>query len=305
MELLQQAVNGVTQGAIYALIALGYTMVYGVLRFINFAHGDVYMLGAFAGFLAAQRLGVTKLLENGGTPTALIVVLILLFSMAVCALIGALIERLAYKPLREAPRLTALITAIGVSMLLEYGAQAISPESESFPQLISKNAIIDTPNFRLTWEPVTIIAVALALMLLLQWIVYKTPLGRAMRAVALDRSAASLMGINTGAVITFTFALGSALAAAAGILNSVYQPQIDPLIGVNVGLKAFVAAVLGGIGSIPGAVLGGLLLGVAENAVASSPQLSPFRDSIAFAILIVVLLWKPAGIMGRYVPEKV
>lgn len=305
MELLQQAVNGITQGAIYALIALGYTMVYGVLRFINFAHGDVYMLGAFAGLYASQKLGVMQVLQNKGAPTALVVILIFLISMGACALIGALIERLAYKPLRDSPRLTVLITAIGVSILLENGAQAVSPDPQGFPQLISSNPIIDTPDFRLTWVPVTIIAVAVGLMLALQFIIQKTALGRAMRAVALDRSAASLMGINTNAVITFTFALGSALAAAAGVLNSVYQPTIDPLMGINVGLKAFVAAVLGGIGSIPGAVLGGLILGIAETAVKSVPQLSPFSDSIAFAILIVVLIWKPAGIMGHYVPEKV
>jgi branched-chain amino acid transport system permease protein len=310
MELLQQAVNALTQGSIYALIALGYTMVYGVLRFINFAHGEVYMLGAFAGFFASAWFGLTPRLAEGQPAPLLLIALVFVFAMLACALAGALTERIAYRPLRNAPRLTALITAIGVSMLLQYGGQALfTPDPQPFPVFISGAPIVapaeGRDDFPITWQQVSIIAVAVALMLLLQWIVQKTPLGRAMRAVALDRQAASLMGINTDVVIAFTFALGSALGAAAGILNSVYQPSIDPLMGSMAGLKAFVAAVLGGIGSIPGAVLGGLLLGLAETAVSASPSLSPYRDAIAFAILIFVLLLRPAGLLGRNVAEKV
>jgi branched-chain amino acid transport system permease protein len=305
MEFLQQVVNGLTLGAIYALIALGYTMVYGVLRLINFAHGDIYMLGAFSGFFAAQWLGITKIADSSGNVSIPQIALVFLVSMIACAIAGLLMERIAYRPLRNAPRLTALITAIGISMLLQYGGQAVfRPEPQPFPQLISQSAVIDQPNFTLTQVQIAIVVVAVLLMIGLQFIIFKTPMGRAMRAVSLDRQAASLMGINTDVVIGFTFALGSALAAAAGILNSVYQPSIDPLMGVAAGLKAFVAAVLGGIGSVPGAVLGGLLLGFAETAVAATPY-SQYRDAIAFAILILVLIVRPAGLLGRNTAEKV
>ena len=305
MELLQQFVNGLMQGSIYALIALGYTMVYGVLRFINFAHGEIYMLGAFGGFYASQWLGITAATHKGLNANPLAVAGVFLFSMIACALAGMLTERLAYRPLRNSPRLTALITAIGVSMLLQFGGQMVfSPDPQGFPALIPTGAVIDTPDFRLTWTQITIAVVAVSLMLLLQFIIFRTSMGRAMRAVAQDRHAASLMGINTDVVIAFTFALGSALGGAAGVLNSVYQPSIDPLMGSMAGLKAFVAAVLGGIGNIGGAVLGGLLLGFAETAVAATPY-SQYRDAIAFAVLIVVLLLRPAGILGRNVTEKV
>ncbi len=305
MEILQQLVNGLAQGSIYALIALGYTMVYGVLRLINFAHGDIYMLGAFGGFFVSRWLGITAKIDKGGAANLAQVALVFIASMVACALVGMLVERLAYRPLRAAPRLTALITAIGVSMLIEYGGQAVfSSDQQSFPALIAGEPLVNQANFTLTWVQVSVVGVALGLMILLQFIVFKTPLGRAMRAVSLDRNAATLMGINTDKVIAFTFALGSSLAAAAGILNSVYQPSIDPLMGVMAGLKAFVAAVLGGIGSIPGAVLGGLLLGFAENAVAAT-RFSQYRDAIAFAVLILVLLIKPSGLMGRVAAEKV
>ncbi len=305
MEILQQAVNALAQGSIYALIALGYTMVYGVLRFINFAHGEIYMLGAFAGFFASRWLGVTQRLADGKPAGLIQVALIFLFSMLACAAAGALTERLAYRPLRNAPRLTALITAIGVSMLLQYGGQALfTPDPQPFPALISGEPVVHSQLVEVTWQQVAIIGVAFGLMILLQWIVQKTRMGRAMRAVSLDRAAASLMGINTDVVIAFTFALGSALGGAAGVLNSIYQPSIDPLMGSMAGLKAFVAAVLGGIGSIPGAVLGGLLLGFAEVAISATPY-SQYRDAISFAILIIVLLLRPAGILGRNVAEKV
>lgn len=305
MEIFQQAVNALVQGSIYALIALGYTMVYGVLRLINFAHGDVYMLGAFTGFFASRYLGVTKTLDDGGSPAVWQIALIFLVSMAVSAVIGVVIERFAYRPLRNAPRLTALITAIGVSMLIEYGAQAVfSPDPQGFPTLVPKRTLIALPYFNVSLIQAIIVGVALSLMGILQFIVFRTRLGRAMRAVALDRSAAALMGININVVISYTFAIGSALAAAAGVLNSIYQPSIDPLMGIDVGIKAFVAAVLGGIGNIPGAVVGGLLIGIAETAVSASP-FSQYRDAISFAILIAVLVLRPAGLLGRLDKEKV
>jgi branched-chain amino acid transport system permease protein len=305
MEFLQQFVNGLTQGAIYALIALGYTMVYGVLRLINFAHGDIYMLGAYGGFFTAGWFGVTQRINSGENPSPFAIVAVFLVSMLFCAVGGVLMERLAYRPLRNSPRLTALITAIGVSMLLEYGGQAaFTPDPQPFPALVKRTEIISLPNFSLDSVQVTIVVVALLLMAALQFIVLKTRIGRAMRAVSLDRQAASLMGINTDVIISLTFALAAALAAAGGILNSVYTPTINPLMGVLVGLKAFVAAVLGGIGSIPGAVLGGLLMGFAETAVVAAGY-SPYRDAVAFLILILVLLVRPAGLMGRVAPEKV
>ena len=314
MELLQQFVNGLTQGSIYALIALGYTMVYGVLRLINFAHGDVYMLGAYFAFLASSFLGLTQIIDKGrgealsGGTVGLAFVLIaatFIIAMLGCALVGIIMERFAYRPLRASPRLTALITAIGISMLLEYGGQLVfTPDPQPFPALIPAKMLVNEARFTLTTVQVSIVVMALVLMASLQYIVSKTRLGRAMRAVSLDRAAASLMGINTDVIIAFTFALGSALAAAAGILNSIYQPSIDPLMGVMAGLKAFVAAVLGGIGNIPGAMLGGLLMGFAETAVVAAGY-SQYRDAIAFAILILVLLVRPAGLLGRVAAEKV
>lgn len=305
MQIFQQLVNGLTLGAIYALIALGYTMVYGVLRLINFAHGDVYMLGAYAGLFASGWFGINQVLETGGAPNFFSVALVFLAAMLICAIVGVLIERFAYRPLRSSPRLAALITAIGISMLLEFGGQAVfSPDPRQFPTLVPRTSVIDTANFDVSLVQLIIIGVAFFLMLLLQLIVTKTKIGRAMRAVAQDRTAASLMGINTDAIISFTFALGSALAAAGGVLSSIYTPKIDPLIGLMVGLKAFVAAVLGGIGSIPGAVLGGLLMGFAETATVAGGK-SEYRDAIAFAILIGVLLLRPSGLLGKNTAEKV
>jgi branched-chain amino acid transport system permease protein len=264
------------------------------------------MLGAFFGLFAATQLGTVQNLDQGGTANVVSIALIFVVSMALCAVGGVLMERLAYRPLRSSPRLAVLITAIGVSMLLEYGGQVVfTPNPRSFPQLIPEQALIDLPTFTLSQIQVTIVVLALLMMVALQFIVLKTRLGRAMRAVSLDRAAASLMGINTDVIIAITFALGSALAAAGGILNGVYSQRIDPLMGLMAGLKAFVAAVLGGIGSIPGAMLGGLLLGFAETGVAAIPRGSQYKDAIAFAILILVLLLRPAGLLGRSAPEKV
>jgi branched-chain amino acid transport system permease protein len=305
MEFFQQVANALTQGSIYALIALGYTMVYGVLRLINFAHGDVYMLGAFFGLFISRWTGALALSQSNKSVPVWATALVFAGAMLGSALVGMLIERFAYRPLRAAPRLTALITAIGVSLLLEYGGQmAFSPDPQPYAALIANRNIIQTPAFSLALVQVFIVVTAFALMVALNFLIQKTKIGRAMRAVSLDRAAAQLMGIPTDRIITFTFALGSALAAAAGVLNSIYQPSIQPDMGIQVGLRAFVAAVLGGIGNVYGAVLGGLLMAFAETATVAV-GLSQYRDAVAFAILILVLIVRPAGILGRNVAEKV
>lgn len=298
---LQLFTNGIHLGSIYALIALGYTMVYGVLRLINFAHGDVYMLGAFIGLQVVPALGA------GRHPSLGVALALLAVSMAGCALVGLLIERLAYRPLRRAPRLTALITAIGISLFLQNAVQLWrGADPKFYPEnIVTSSAVVDTPALTLRSEEVTITLVAFALMAVLWYIVSRTKMGRAMRAVSHDREAANLMGINSDTVIAFTFALGSALAGAAGFLYpALSRTKVDPLMGIMPGLKAFVAAVLGGIGSIPGAMAGGLLMGLAEYAVVGFGG-STYRDAAAFVILILVLLARPAGLFGKAVPEKV
>jgi len=294
-EFLQQLLNGLSLGAIYALIALGYTMVYGVLRFINFAHSDVFMVGAFIGYYLGHH--VPEGTVWGG-------LLVLTGAMVGCALLGMLIERLVYRPLRSAPTLNVLITAIGVSLLLEYSGQLVfGAAPRTFP------AIFPSTNFHLgdltiSSNQLFVIGVTLALLFALRFIVMNTKIGTAMRAVSLNPKAASLVGINNDFVISFTFALGSAMAAAGGILYALNYPSIDPLMGVLPGLKAFVAAILGGIGNIPGAALGGLLLGTVETFVGGS-EWSTYKDAIAFAILIVILLFRPAGLLGKFTIEKV
>jgi branched-chain amino acid transport system permease protein len=297
-EFLQQLINGITQGSVYALIALGYTMVYGVLGLINFAHGDVYMLGAFFGFYTAGRLAV----GGGGGP--LEAVLVLLIAMAGCGLAGFIIERLAYKPVRRSSRLAALITAIGVSLLLENGGQLVfGTDPKFFPQIIPPQNI-SIGGVNITNQQLIILGVSIGLMALLRFIVLYTRVGMAMRAVSLNHAAAALMGISVDRIISVTFVIGSMLAAAAGVLVALKDPRIEPYMGILPGLKAFVAAVLGGIGNIPGAVLGGLVMGIAEVMVVGyiSPTL---RDAIAFVILIVILLVRPAGLLGSRVSEKV
>jgi branched-chain amino acid transport system permease protein len=294
-EYLQQLLNGLSLGAIYALIALGYTMVYGVLRFINFAHSDVFMVGAFIGYY------IGKLVPENTVWGGLVVLIV---AMLGCAVLGMVIERLAYRPLRGAATLNVLITAIGVSLLLEYSGQVFfGATPRTFP------AVFPSVNFTLgglviSSNQVVVIVVTALLMVGLQLIVYRTKMGTAMRAVSLNPKAAQLVGINNDIVISFTFGLGSALAAAGGILYALNYPSIDPLMGVMPGLKAFVAAVLGGIGNIPGAALGGLLLGTVETFVNGS-QWSTYKDAIAFAILIIILLFRPAGLLGKSTVEKV
>jgi branched-chain amino acid transport system permease protein len=298
-EFLQQLVNGITWGSIYALIALGYTMVYGILRLINFAHGDVYMVGAFVAYYVARLFGVA------GLPGPLGAVLVLLSAMGVCAMLGVLIERGAYKPLRKSPRLTALITAIGVSLFLEnLGLIVFGADPKFFPQIIATKQFELSTGVIVGRHQIVVFTVAVLLMLGLQLIIYRTKIGKAMRAVSFHREAASLMGISTDNVITFTFAVGSALAAAAGVLVGLSNPKIDPLMGIMPGIKAFVAAVLGGIGNIPGAMLGGLIMGVAEVMVVGYVS-STFRDAIAFALLIIILLVRPTGLLGTGFGEKV
>jgi branched-chain amino acid transport system permease protein len=295
---LQQLINGLSLGAIYALIALGYTMVYGVLRLINFAHGDVYMLGAFAGYFLANAFNLDA------NPSILGAVLVTIGSMAVCALVGILIERLAYRPVRHHPRLTSLITAIGVSLLLEYGGQVVfGATPRFFPQMV-RSEVYSLSDVQITNQNLLIIVVAVVMMFGLHYIVHRTRIGTAMRATSYNLSVAKLMGINTDFVISFTFALGSALAAAAGVLVALAIPRIDPLMGLMTGLKAFVAAVLGGIGNIPGAMLGGMLIGLMETGL-SATAYSTYRDAVAFGVLILILLVRPAGILGATGPEKV
>ena len=294
---LQQLVNGLSLGSIYALIALGYTMVYGVLRLINFAHGDVYMVGAYVGYYLSRKL-------QGEEPSIISALLVMVGSMIVCALLGMLIERLAYRPVRREARLTLLITAIGVSLFIENVAQLVfGPDPKFFPSLAPRTDFI-VAGVRLTSEQITVIVVAMLLMLLLRYFILRTRTGKAMRAVSFSLDASRLMGISTDRIISITFALGSALAAAAGVLIGMQIPKIDPLMGIMYGLKAFVAAVLGGIGSIPGAVLGGLLIGISEVMVVGYLS-STYREAIAFGILILVLILRPQGLLGRVQKEKV
>lgn len=296
-EFLQQTINGLSLGAIYALIALGYTMVYGILKFINFAHGEIFMLGAFSGFYIARMLGIHESSIVGA-------LIILLLSMSVCAIIGVTIEKLAYKPLRSASKLTVLITAIGVSLFLQYTGQLVfGADPKSFPTLLT-NVNFKIAGANIGSNQIVVIVSSVVLMFGLREIVMRTKIGTAIRAVSNNLTAASLMGININNVISFTFVLGSSLAAAAGILYSINYPSIDPLMGILPGLKAFIAAVLGGIGNFPGAVLGGLVIGLVETFTVG--YLSPtYRDAIAFAILIIILLVKPTGLLGKKEIEKV
>jgi branched-chain amino acid transport system permease protein len=299
---LQQLVNGLSIGSVYALIALGYTMVYGVLRLINFAHSEVFMMGAFASFYAASWLGFDPMQPTGfGLGRAL---LVLVIAMAACALLGLAIERFAYRPIRRARRLTPLITAIGVSILLQnVGILVFGANPRSFPMIVAEQRY-EVGGVVLTNIKLLIFGVSALLMFVLHYLVRHTWTGKAMRAVSVNLDNAKLMGISVNRVIAFTFVVGSALAAAGGILFGLDQSKIEPLMGVLVGLKAFVAAVLGGIGNIMGAALGGLLIGVAEQLTAGYLS-ADYRDAITFAILIGVLLVRPEGLFGSAKIEKV
>jgi branched-chain amino acid transport system permease protein len=349
---LQQLINGISQGSAYALIALGYTMVYGVLRLINFAHSDVYMFGAFMGYYLAN----SRFVQSAFGQSAMTAIVVMIGAMALSAGLGVLIERFAYRPgrsnsrfalafwlgilgagagqqvqqsvfaigvgalvgvligigvdmagvrpARQTSRLTLLIIAIGVSLFLENGGQqTFGADPKYFPQVIP-SAPLHIGSLSINSQQLVVLGVSVVLMVLLNIVVNYTKTGKAMRAVSYNLDAAKLMGINTDRIIAFTFALGSALAAAGGILVSLLYPKIDPLMGVMPGLKAFVAAVLGGIGNMTGAMLGGLIIGMAEVMAVGYGQ-STYRDAIAFIILVLILLLRPTGIMGKGISEKV
>lgn len=293
-QVIQQLINGISLGSVYALIALGYTMVYGIIRLINFAHGEVFMIGAFIGYFAITVLGLPFIAA-------------IIIAMVFCAILGMVVERLAYKPLRKAHRVAALMTAVGVSMFFQNAAIAlkwIGASPKGFPKVLEVQRYHIMDNVSITSDRLLTMGVALLLMFLLQFIVHKTLMGKAMRAVSLDKDTAQLMGINVDKTISFTFALGSALAAAAGVLFALNYGVVVYQMGLLPGLKAFVSAVLGGIGIIPGAMLGGMLIGIVEVSV-SAAGYSMVRDAVAFAILILVLLVRPAGLFGKNVREKV
>ncbi|MDR2149398.1 MAG: branched-chain amino acid ABC transporter permease [Spirochaetaceae bacterium] len=292
---LQQFINGISLGSIYALIALGYTMVYGIVMLINFAHGDILMVGAYTGYFLLSLLGVS--------PASLVIAF--LASFLVCGVLGVLIERFAYRPLRTAPRLNSLITAIAISLILQNGARVlpfVGPNPRQFPRPPVNTLVIGA--ISISNIQIIVIVLSALLMLMLNYIINYTKRGKAMRAVSYDMQAASLMGISVNGTISFTFALGSILAAAGGILFACAYPQISPTMGTMPGLKAFVAAVLGGIGSVPGAMLGGFILGIAETLTKGFIS-SQYADAISFAILIIILSVKPTGILGKKMRVKV
>lgn len=292
IQFLQQMINGLSLGSIYALIALGYTMVYGIIKLINFAHGDIYMLGAFTAFYATTFFHFNFFVA-------------LIIAMLLCGVLGVVIERIAYKPLRHATRITALITAMGVSYVLEYTMQYFAgSDVKTFPTDLLENTAFSLGGVRITMMQIYIFVITIILMVLLTYIVNKTKMGRAMRAVSVDEDAAKLMGINVDTTISFTFFLGSCLAGVAGVLVGVYYNSINPLMGMTPGLKAFIAAVFGGIGNIPGAMIGGLFIGIAETLVTAYGS-SLYKDAIVYVILILVLILKPDGLLGKNVKEKV
>lgn len=292
IQFLQQMINGLSLGSIYALIALGYTMVYGIIKLINFAHGDIYMLGAFTAFYATTFFHLNFFVA-------------LIIAMLLCGVLGVVIERIAYKPLRHATRITALITAMGVSYVLEYTMQYFAgSDVKTFPTDLLENTAFSLGGIRITMMQIYIFVITIILMVLLTYIVNKTKMGRAMRAVSVDEDAAKLMGINVDTTISFTFFLGSCLAGVAGVLVGVYYNSINPLMGMTPGLKAFIAAVFGGIGNIPGAMIGGLFIGIAETLVTAYGS-SLYKDAIVYVILILVLILKPDGLLGKNVKEKV
>lgn len=288
---IQYLVNGLSMGSVYAIIALGYTMVYGIAKMLNFAHGDVIMVGAYVSFCATSYLGLPGWVS-------------VIFSCVVCTVLGVLIEGLAYKPLRQAGPLAVLITAIGVSYFLQNAAQLLwGATPKNFTSLVTFQVPEFLAKFNVSAVSLVTIVACLVIMAGLMFFTGKTKMGKAMRAVSEDKAAAQLMGINVNRTISMTFAIGSALAAIAGVLLCSYSPVLQPTTGAMPGIKAFDAAVFGGIGSIPGAMLGGILLGIIEIfAKAFNTNIS---DAVVFAVLIVVLLVKPSGLLGKYVPEKV
>ena len=292
MSFLSNILTGVSLGSIYAIIALGYTMVYGIAKMLNFAHGDVIMVGAFMCFFATGRYGLPPLVS-------------VLLAVVVCTALGIIIEGLAYKPLREAPSLAVLITAIGVSYLLQNGAQLLwGADTKTFTPIVSGSLSLAGGRLNISYVSLLAMACCLVVMVCLTFFTNRTRMGKAMRACSEDKGAAQLMGINVNSTISMTFAIGSALAAGAGGLLCSAYPGLSPTTGSLPGIRAFTAAVFGGIGSIPGAFLGGILLGIIET-FAKAYISTDLSDAVVFAVLIIVLLVKPAGLLGKYVPEKV
>ena len=292
MEFLSYLISGISLGSVYAIIALGYTMVYGIAKMLNFAHGDVIMVGAYICFYAVSRFNLPPLVG-------------VILAMIVCTVLGMVVERLAYKPLRQATSLAVLITAIGVSYFLQNSALLIwGAAPKVYPPLISGTLKLFDGQLSISYVSLLTMAACIVIMVVLTTFTSKSKMGKAMRACSEDKGAAQLMGINVNATISMTFAIGSALAAIAGVLLCSAYPTLMPTTGAMPGIKAFTAAVFGGIGSIPGAFLGGILLGIIE-AMAKAYISTNLANSIVFAVLIVVLLVKPAGLLGKYVPEKV
>ena len=293
---LQQLVNGITLGGVYALIAVGYTMVYGVIQLINFAHGEIYMLGAFLAYTLVAVVGMPFF------PAFVL-------TLMICAVLGVVLDFVAYRPLRKAPRLAALITAIGMSIFLQnmamliWGSQIKSYPRDLLPAFFSESAIT-FGDVSLSWLQLFILSITILFMIILHLTIHKTRIGMAMRAISQDKTASALMGISVNRVISFTFAIGSAMGGMAGILVGLYYNAIFPTMGYVAGIKAFAAAILGGIGSVPGAMLGGGVLGIAEVMGAGYIS-SEYRDGISYAVMIAVILFKPSGLIGKQTGEKV
>lgn len=299
--IIAQILNALALGGMYALIALGYTMIYGIMRLINFAHGEVVMVGAYVAYYVMRALGLTPEMPLGILLAYMLLVIII--SMIASAALGMLIEQFAYRKLRHAPKVNLLITAIGVSLLLQNLARILfGADPKTLGNYFKGGMSIAGAD--IFYKQIIVIVMSIIIMTLLMIFVYKTKMGKAMRAVSQDTTAATLMGINVNQVIQITFAIGSALAAVAGVMYLLTYKQITPTIGTMIGLKAFVAAVLGGIGSLPGAVLGAFLVGGAET-FAKSLGFTSYADTIVFSILIIILLFKPSGILGKNVKEKV
>lgn len=298
-DLVQHLINGIGLGSIYALIALGYTMVYGVLQLINFAHSDVYMMGAFFAYYISRFL---HLESNPGFGSLLIAIAA---SIIGCSILGVLIERFAYRPLRKSAKINILITAIGVSLLLQNLAQIIfGAEPRVFPNILNDAILFNIEGAAITMFDLAVIGVSLLAMVVLHYLIYHTRKGRAMRAVSTNPTVAAMMGVNVDQVISFTFIVGSSLAGIGSVLVGLKYPKIDAMMGTFIGMKAFVAAVFGGIGNIQGAVLGGILLGLSEEFVVAYMS-SAYRDALAFGILILILIFRPAGLLGKNGIEKV
>jgi branched-chain amino acid transport system permease protein len=302
-EFIQHLINGISFGSIYALIALGYTMVYGILQLINFAHSEVYMVGAFAAYYTARFL--PRITGHEMPPGAMTLVTLLVAAMFVCSVLGITIERFAYRPLRRAPKINILITAIGVSLFLQYAGQIIfGADPKVFPTVMNDSVIASFGSAEVRAMDVTTLIVALIFMGLLTYMIQYTKVGKAMRAVSTNWTVASLMGINVDRIISFTFIIGSSLAGVGAVLVGMKYPKIEPLMGMLIGLKAFVAAVFGGIGSLGGAVLGGVMIGLCEEMVSAYIS-STYKDAFTFGVLILVLIFRPAGLLGKPSQEKV